>query len=561
MSFAADVEREARAALARGDEALACRQLESLLLAHPECYAQRCLLGLIHQQAGRLAEARVAYEAARAIAPPSYELQYNLGQVYLGLGEPSLATSAFVAALAVAPDDLPALDALAVAYQAAGDLNAALDCFERLLRRDPKHVAAYVGMAGVFSDHGWSDDARRSLETALSIAPDDLSSLNLLGILHLRAGDYPMAASLFERAIAVCPGDAGLLRNLAMSRAAQGDHAACGALCDAALALAPDDPDVHFTRASHLLLTGQLAEGWREYEYRWATREGAGAVKRPPSRLPRWSGEALVRAESALLVYSEQGFGDAIQFARYLPLATSRFGRVGFVVKPPLRALFARSFAGEVEVFDAPPDETAWTHHCPLLSLPLAFGTTLATIPAEVPYLTPCPTAVAQWRARLASLPGAKVGVNWTTGKRAVHKQSFELALRELAPLFALPGISWVSLSKEPLGEADAATLAAWSVHDWRDELVDFDATAALIAGLDLVISVDTAVVHLAGAMARPTWLLNRAESEWRWLLDRDDSPWYPTMRLFRQQVPRCWDVPIAAVRDALASQLSEGDI
>ena len=151
--------------------------------------------------------------------------------------------------------------------------------------------------------------------------------------------------------------------------------------------------------------------------------------------------------------------------------------------------------------------------------------------------------------------------MNWTTGKRAVHKQSFELALRELAPLFALPGISWVSLSKEPLGEADAATLAAWSVHDWRDELVDFDATAALIAGLDLVISVDTAVVHLAGAMARPTWLLNRAESEWRWLLDRDDSPWYPTMRLFRQQVPRCWDVPIAAVRDALASQLSEGDI
>ena len=400
MSFAAEVEREARAALARGEEALACRQLESLLLAHPECYAQRCLLGLIHQQAGRLAEARVAYEAARAIAPPSYALQYSLGQVYLGLGEPSLATAAFVAALAVAPDDLPALDALAVAYQAAGDLNAALDCFERLLRRDPKHVAAYVGMAGVFSDHGWSDDARHSLETALSIAPDDVSALNLLGILHLRAGDYPMAASLFERAIAVCPGDAGLLRNLAMSRAAQGDHAACGALCDAALALAPDDPDVHFTRASHLLLTGQLAEGWREYEYRWATREGAGTDKRPPSRLPRWSGEALVRAESALLVYSEHGFGDAIQFARYLPLATSRFGRVGFVVKSPLCALFARSFAGEVEVFDSPPDETAWTHHCPLLSLPLAFGTTLATIPAEVPYLTPCPTAVAQKKAR-----------------------------------------------------------------------------------------------------------------------------------------------------------------
>ena len=556
MRLAAEIECDARAALARGDEPEACRLLESLLAECPECYAQRCLLGLIHQQAGRLAEAREAYETACTIAPPSPELQHNLGQVYLGLGEPALAARTFAAALTLVPDDMALLDALAIAHQAAGDLSAALGCYERQLQRDPRHVAAYVGMAGAFSDHGWSDDARRSLETALSIAPEDLPALNLLGVLHLRDGDYAAAATLFERAAKLRPDDAGLLRNLAMTRAAHGEHAACGALCEAALALAPDDPDVHFTRASHLLLTGQLPEGWREYEYRWASREGASAVKRPMTRLPRWSGESVVRAQSALLVYSEQGFGDAIQFSRYLPLAAARFGRVGFVVKPPLRALLARSFLDVADIFDTPPDESGWTHHCPLMSLPQAFGTTLETIPAEVPYLHPEPLAVSAWQARFAHDSRLRVGVNWTTGKRAVHKQSFEFALRELAPLFALPGIAWVSLSKEALLPDDAAWLAETGVFDWRDELADFDATAALIAGLDLVISVDTAVAHLSGALARPTWLLTRAESEWRWLLERDDSPWYPTLRLFRQRVPRQWTEPLAAVRAALQARL-----
>lgn len=556
---AAEVEREARAALDRGDDAEACRRLEALLHEQPAAYPQRCLLGFIHQQAGRLGEARAAYEAARAIAPPSPELQQNLGQVYLRLGEAGLAVQAYEAALRLAPEAPELLDALAAAHQAAGDLPGALACYERILQRDPRHVPAFVGMAEAFADHGWVDDARRSLETALTLAPDHLPALNLMGVLHLRAGRYTEAACCFERAVAARPGDAGLLRNLAMTRAAQGEHAACGALCDAALALAPDDPDVHFTRASHLLLVGRLDEGWREYEYRWASRERASAVKPPPTRLPRWSGEPIPRAGSALLVYSEQGFGDALQFVRYLPLAAARFERVGLVVKPQLRALFARSFAGCAEVFEAPPDESDWTHHCPLMSLPLAFETTLATIPAQVPYLQPDPAAVRAWRTRLAALPGLKVGVNWTTGKRAVHKQSFELSLRDLAPLFALSGVAWISLSKEPLAPADAALLAASGVHDWRDELADFDATAALVAGLDLVISVDTAVAHLAGALARPTWLLNRAESEWRWLLEREDSPWYPTMRLFRQRVPRQWDVPVEAVHAALRARLAEG--
>ena len=553
---AAGIEGAARAALAAGDESSACGLIETWLEAHPECYAQRCLLAFIHQQCGRFAAARVAYEAAQSVAPPSHELAQNLGLVYVRLGEVDRARSAFEAALRIDPEALDSLAALASVHQAQGDLPAALTCYERLLRRDPQYAAAHVGMAEAFADRGWDADAERSLETVLSFAPDNVPALNLLGVLRLRHGRHVEAAQLFEQAVRARPDDAGLLRNLAMVRAAAGDHAACGLLCRQALALAPEDPDVHFTLASHLLLTGQLAEGWRAYEYRWQSGERGRAVKPPPTKLPRWAGETVERVNSALVVYSEQGFGDGIQFARYLPLLTERFARLVFVTKAPLRALFARSFPG-VEVLDTPPDEAALTHHCPLMSLPLAFATTLETIPAAVPYLQPDRVVVSAWQARLDSLPGLRVGVNWTTGKRAVHKSSFEPLLRELAALLAVPAVSWVCLSKEPLSAEDSVCLAAAGVHDWSDELTDFDATAALVNGLDLVISVDTAVAHLAGALARPVWLLNRAESEWRWLLDRDDSPWYPTMRIFRQQQARDWSAPLEAVRLALAERLA----
>ena len=217
---AAEVEREARAAFARGDETEACRRLEALLAEQPGCYAQRCLLGFIHQQAGRLVQARTAYEAARAIAPPSRELEQNLGQVYLRLGEAPLALAAFEAALQLAPEALDLLDAVAAARQAACDLPGALVCYERILRRDPQHVPAFVGMAEAFADRGWNDDARRSLETALSIEPGHPPALNLMGVLviKIKSGvDYMLAAiavsllvkiflmAVFSRAVGVNP--------------------------------------------------------------------------------------------------------------------------------------------------------------------------------------------------------------------------------------------------------------------------------------------------------------------------------------------------------------------
>ena len=551
------VERAARSALATGDYTAACQPLEVFLETHAERYDLRCLLGFVHQHFGHLDAARYCYEVAQAIAPPSRELQQNLAQIYFTQGDLPRARTAFEAALRLAPNDLVLLDALAATLQAEGDLPGALGCYERILAIDPRHARAYVGMADAFSGRGWEEDAERSLRTALDFDADCVTALSSLAMVDLRAGRYEEAHALLDRAIRLSPQEGGLWRNKGLICAAQGDHAAAEQLALKALELDPQDCDSRFSLACTYLLTGRLREGWRDYEFRWASREGGGQVKAPVTRLPRWSGEPLVRETSALIIYPEQGFGDSIQFARYVPLAAQRFARVRLVTRPPLLGLFKRSFGALAEVVAESADESGFTHHCPVMSLPLAFDTTLDTIPAAVPYLTPDPAQAAAWAARLGALPGLKVGVAWATGKKGVHKASFELPLRRLAAIFALPGLSCISLNKEALGDDEQAFLRHSGVHDWTTELSDFDVTAALIAGLDLVLSVDTAVAHLAGALDRPVFLLNRAESEWRWLLGREDSPWYPSLRIFRQRSVRQWGAPLDAVCQALEQRLA----
>lgn len=450
------------------------------------------------------------------------------------------------------PEALPTLDELALVCQESGDLNGALSCYEKELRIDQRHHRAFAGMGMAFADAGWEEDAIRSFETALAIEPNQLEATNGLGVLYKRQGRFDLAMAQFERALALSPGDLGLERNRAMVLGALGRFDEEVAAYRRILAQAPDDPDAHFGLACTLLLTGQLPEGWREYEWRFASRQAGESIKVPETGLPRWSGEPVNPTSSGLVIYAEQGFGDGIQFSRFVPLAAERFGRVRLQTRKPLLALFQRSFGEVAEVVAESPDEQGFTHHCPLLSLPLAFDTALETIPATVPYLRVDAGKSRQWQERLANEPRLKVGVAWATGKRGKHKRSFELSPVLLAPLFASVDARWVSLNKEPLDPQQAGLLQQQGVTDWSGELHDFDDTAALIEALDLVISVDTATAHLAGALGKPVWLLNRAESEWRWLVGRSDSPWYPSMRLFRQRQSRQWEPVVQEVAAAL---------
>ncbi|MEA1653099.1 tetratricopeptide repeat protein [Nitrospirillum sp. BR 11164] len=396
---------------------------------------------------------------------------------------------------------------------------------------------------------GRFDAATAALDQAEAQEPGRAEVLNHRGVLLHAQGRLSAAAEVLARAAATAPDDHRPLTNLATVMKDLGDDDRAEALYLKALALAPGEPAVHWQRSLARLLAGDLATGWQEYEWRHQTGQ------MPPldpglTVLPEWPGpDSRAMAGTRLLVHAEQGHGDTLQFARYAALlagAADRLGlaRIGLMVQPALARLMALSLPGVTVV---PPGAAVnaadWDARIPLMSLPHRLGTTLETIPAQCPYLTPPP--VEGWGARLAQAvpPGMRaVGLVWGGDPRpddpvsALIDRRRSVPLAVLAPLAAAGDVRFISLQKG--APAAQAATAPFPLLDWTGELQDFADTAALVACLDLVITVDTAVAHLAGALGRPVWVLSRTDGCWRWLRDRADSPWYPTLRLYRQE---CW--------------------
>ncbi|MBN8891573.1 MAG: tetratricopeptide repeat protein [Rhodospirillales bacterium] len=420
-------------------------------------------------------------------------------------------------------------------------------------------------------EEGAWEAAATALRAALRLRPGDAGLRRALALLGSRAA---LVGRLIDEGVALVAQDRiaeaeasfrAVLRQAPRSVVARGNLAAlllrrgrpeqALAAFDTALALAPGSLDaerVRADRATARLLLGDFAGGWADFEARWRLpgyREAAAAIAPP-----RWTG-AEPLAGRRLLLWAEQGYGDTLQFVRYAPLAAARGATVLLRVPPALTRLLA-GMPGVAEVHDMRAEPPPADLSCPLLSLPLAFGTTPDSIPAQVPYLAADPARVAAWRGRLAGLPGRRVGLVWAGGLHPdepdaqLMDRRRSMPLSALAPLAGVEGVRFVSLQVGPAsGQAPPPGLV---LHDWTDELHDFADTAALVAALDLVIGVDTAVVHLAGALGRPVWLLNRFDTCWRWLLHRDDSPWYPTLRQFRQAAPGDWAGVAARVAAAL---------
>lgn len=324
-----------------------------------------------------------------------------------------------------------------------------------------------------------------------------------------------------------------------------------------ALAIDPDYGDAQWNVAVAALFLGDYATGFTYFEKRFAAGDKAhmahlqGVVAMMAGKRC-WHGEKL-RGEN-LLVWTEQGFGDSLMFLRFLAkFERPRDGRLLVACEPELvRTMAALPWVDEVVSKASPLSPDRFDVHCSLLSLPHRFGTTLATLPNAVPYLAVPAAMKQQWRARLSACAGLKVGLAWAGGKELASDALRSLALLAFAPLTELAGIRLVSLQKgEPARQLAAS---GWPVIDWMDECADFLDTAALVDNLDLVISADTAVAHLAGALGKPVWLLNRFDSEWRWMLGREDSPWYPSMRIFRQPVPHDWGSVMARIARELES-------
>jgi len=514
--------------------------------------------GWRHHQAGRLNQAGALYLKALAVQPNDAYALNLLGVLRCEHGSFLEAVGLITKAIAVKPNFPEALNNLGLALGGLTRYEEALASYDRALAIKPDFAEVLNNRGNALHELKRYEEALASYDRALAIKPDYAYAFYNRGNALLGLGRPAGAEKSYREALALRPNYPEAHSNLGHTLSALGRAAEAVASCREALRLRPDFADAHNNLCLALLSTGQYDEGWKEHEWRWKTKhlsEGARDFS-----APRWGGEAI--GDRVILLHAEQGLGDTLQFCRYVPLVAS-VARVVLEVQAPLVRLLSQLPA--IEKIIARGDKLPpFDLQCPLLSLPRAFGTTLDTIPAATPYLAADPELAADWRERLARLDRLRVGLVWAGEKRlhpelaAVdHRRS--VALDTMAPLGEASGVSFISLQKGEPATQTANPPHGMELHDFTADLHDFADTAALIDGLDLVISVDTSVAHLAGALGKPVWLLNRFDTCWRWLLNRDDSPWYPQLRQFRQPAPGDWNSVIRAVRYAL-QRLAAGD-
>jgi TPR repeat/Tetratricopeptide repeat len=393
-------------------------------------------------------------------------------------------------------------------------------------------------------------EALVACEHASRIQPNNAQVINSRGIVLHKAARFSEAIASFDKAVSLNPryADAHINRGLSMRETGRLDEAI--ASFERAIQLDPDSPEGHYNRGLTYLLLGDLVQGWAEYEWRWKAK-----VVTTTHHLsqPRWDGGDI--ASKRLLLHAEQGFGDAIQMARFVPLLSRRCRRIILECPPSLFRIFG-SLDANVELVRLGDPLPEFDVHCPMMSLPFALRTTLETIPAKTPYLRANSEMVDRWSSRI--LNGSKkmrVGLVWAGRPELKHDHNRSLRLEQFGPLFKIDNLQLYSLQKGPAADQIHSLSHQTTLIDHTSELNDFADTAALIENLDLVISVDTAVAHLAGAMGKATWILLSYVPDWRWLLNREDTPWYPTMRLLRQSTSGNWDELFNRVAKDLADR------
>jgi tetratricopeptide (TPR) repeat protein len=508
------------------------------------------LLALIEYQWGH-------YEGAwkmvcRAIAINSQEACYhsNLGMILKSLGHCDEAVSAFRQALILQPDYLEAHNNLGAILLYLGKLDEARACLERARGFHPNSFEVLSNLGAVLRTQGKLHEARECLERSLALNPKFVQALTNLGAVLVELCELEEAQVLLERASSVDPNFVEALNNLGTVFERQGKPDKAMARFNQALSIEPDHAGAQWNRSTIQLLQGNFTEGWRNYESRCRQKKIA------PRRLdePQWCGGPLNGAR--ILLHSEQGLGDSLHMLRYLPMVKAAGGVIVLDIPPPLRRL-AEQFADIAELTVGGQPLPPIDLHCPFMSLPLAFGTTLETIPAQVPYLTVPEEARQNAKALAWPDEGLRVGLVWAGSSTHAKDQFRSIPLARMEQFLDVEGVHFFSLQMGP-GAEQLATVQA-QITNLAPGIGDMADTASLLTNLDLIITVDTSVAHLAGALAIPTWVMIPFAPDWRWLLDREDSPWYPTMRLFRQPEFGDWQSVLQRVSADLAA-LASGD-
>jgi len=529
--------REAFSALQMGQPDRAARLLQGLLRKAPRHFDALIALGAVRGEQGRFNDAAALFERASKIRPDSADAHYNLGVAHAHLGSKEHAVDCYRNALRAEPQHLNASNNLAAVLLALDRPSEALSCVEQGLACHPGDLQLLSKRGAALKDLRRVDDAIEDFRQVVQRQPNDPLGHGNLGLALKDGNRMDEAVSSLERAVSLDPRIAEHHNHLALALSG------CGRLDDAlkslrhAVELDPEAPELHENLGLLLLLKGDLEEGWTEYDFRHQLMRFKS--QRLPTDAPAWNGEPLTN--KSILVYSEQGLGDTIQFVRYVPLLARQGASVTLAVQPKLIPLLS-PLSDIAKVVSSHEAGSRFDFQSALLSLPRGFGTTPGRIPADVPYLSADDRLVARWRERIGE-DGFKIGIAWQGSPSFRDDQNRSIPLREFAPLAEIPGVRLISLQRglgtEQMAHVDFG--ARIETLDGLDESGAFLDSAAVMMSLDLAISSDTAVPHLAGALARPFFVALGHVPDWRWLLERDDCPWYPTARLFRQHKKGDW--------------------
>jgi tetratricopeptide (TPR) repeat protein len=494
-----------------------------------------------------LDEAIQTFQKALALSPDQALLWLNLGNIRKEQGEIEEAVVCYRKAIKIDPTIAEAYMNLGSLAMEQGHLDGAILFYHKAIELNPRSAETCYNLGNVYKDKKEMETAIDFYLKAVHLRPDYQHAFNNLALILHGQGQFEESTRFFYQALEPNPDIPEVRNNLGNVFKDQKKMDQALEQYRKAVLLDPDYPEGHWNLALALLMSGCLEEGWPEYEWRWKIK---GVKRRDDLGRPFWDGMDL--EGKRILIYAEQGFGDTIQFFRYVPLVAGRGGRVVLECQPELVSLLApmKGIEAIVQHGNPLPD---FDVQCPMLSLPFIFQTNLSTIPAPIPYIYLEPESVRKWQNRLSlDKTQCKVGLVWAGKPDHSNDQNRSLFFDQLQPLIQVPGISFYSLQK---GEAARQVQDLPRGLKWVDlskELHDFKETGAALQNLDLMITVDTAVAHLAGALGRPVWTILPYAPDWRWLLDREDTPWYPTMRLFRQPAFKDWSGVIHEVATCL---------
>lgn len=528
-----------------GREAVAADLMRRALRLEPAMAAAHHNLGNLLRDGGRAGDAAASLRRAIALVPESVEAYQSLAMVGVAGGaDPAGLHRRMIQLRPAWPE---AHNGLANSHQEGGRLQDAVAAYRRALALDPAMSTAWSNVGIALRALGRMEETLAAHTRAVRLAPSFAPALTSLGLTLNDLGHSEEAARCHRRAVAIDPAFPGAICNLGTARLALNGVDDAIRCYRRAVRVEPQGADGHRNLGMALLVGGELGEGWNEYEWRLRCKDAPtqGEIPRP-----RWNGEPL--NGRTILLHSEQGLGDAIQFSRYAPMVAARGGKV-LLGTPASLAPLLRPIPGVEDVVSGTLSLNSFDVQVPLLSLPQVFGTTLDAVPAAVPYLHPQPGAVSGWAERLAEERGLRIGIVWAGSPGHANDRNRSLPLGAFAPLARVPGVTLFSIQKGPTEGQAAAPPDGMRLVNLSPHISSFLDTAAIIANLDLVVCVDTSVAHLAGAMGRPVWVLLPFAPDWRWLIDREDTPWYPTMRLFRQTRPGDWSDTLDRLAAAVA--------